>query len=50
LIEPARMVFTFRWDGDDGRPENEMLITITLAEEGTDNGRQWPWEPWKIGR
>ena len=34
LIEPERMVFTFAWDGDDGKPENEMLITITLAEEG----------------
>jgi uncharacterized protein YndB with AHSA1/START domain len=34
LIEPERLVFTFGWDGDDGRPENEMLITITLAEDG----------------
>jgi len=33
LIEPERMVFTFAWDGDDGKPENEMLITITLAED-----------------
>jgi uncharacterized protein YndB with AHSA1/START domain len=34
LIEPERMVFTFAWDGDDGKPENEMLITITFAEDG----------------
>lgn len=34
LIEPERMVFTFAWDGDDGKPENEMLITLTFAEEG----------------
>jgi uncharacterized protein YndB with AHSA1/START domain len=34
LVEPERMVFTFAWDGDDGKPENEMLITITFAEEG----------------
>jgi uncharacterized protein YndB with AHSA1/START domain len=34
LVEPERLVFTFGWDGDDGRPENEMLVTITLAEDG----------------
>jgi uncharacterized protein YndB with AHSA1/START domain len=34
IVEPERMVFTFAWDGDDGKPENEMLITITFAEEG----------------
>jgi len=34
LNEPEHMVFTFAWDGDDGKPENEMLITITLAEDG----------------
>lgn len=34
LAEPERMVFTFVWDGDDGRPKNEMLITLTLAEDG----------------
>jgi uncharacterized protein YndB with AHSA1/START domain len=36
LTEPERMVFTFAWDGDDGKPENEMLISLTFAEEGTD--------------
>jgi uncharacterized protein YndB with AHSA1/START domain len=34
LLEPERMVFTFAWDGDDGRPENIMLVAITLAAEG----------------
>lgn len=34
LVEPERMVFTFAWDGDDGKPENEMLITLTFAEDG----------------
>jgi len=34
LIEPERMVFTFAWDGDDGKPENEMLIALSFAEEG----------------
>ena len=36
LVEPERMVFTFAWDGDDGQPENEMLVTLTLAEDGND--------------
>ena len=36
IVEPERMVFTFAWDGDDGKPENEMLITITFAEEGAN--------------
>lgn len=36
LVEPERMVFTFAWDGDDGKPENEMLITLTFAEDGAD--------------
>ena len=34
VVEPERMVFTFAWDGDDGKPENEMLITLTFAEQG----------------
>ena len=36
LVEPERMVFTFRWDGDDGRPTNEMLVTLTFAEDGAN--------------
>lgn len=31
--EPERVVFTFAWDGDDGKPENEMLITLTFEEQ-----------------
>ena|ERR1700677_1707267 len=31
--EPERIVFTFAWEDDDGKPENEMLITLTFAEE-----------------
>jgi uncharacterized protein YndB with AHSA1/START domain len=34
IVEPERLVFTFAWDGNDGKPENEMLIAITFAEEG----------------
>jgi uncharacterized protein YndB with AHSA1/START domain len=36
IVEPERLVFTFAWEGDDGKPENEMLITLTFAEEGTE--------------
>jgi uncharacterized protein YndB with AHSA1/START domain len=34
IVEPEKMVFTFYWEGDDGKPENVMLITLTFAEEG----------------
>ena len=34
IVEPERLVFTFYWEGDDGKPENEMPITLTFAEEG----------------
>jgi uncharacterized protein YndB with AHSA1/START domain len=33
IVEPERLTFTFAWDGDDGRPENEMLITLLFEEE-----------------
>jgi uncharacterized protein YndB with AHSA1/START domain len=36
IVEPERVVYTFAWDGDDGKPENEMLITLTFAEEGAN--------------
>jgi uncharacterized protein YndB with AHSA1/START domain len=35
IVEPERLVFTFAWDDDDGKPGREMLITITLAEHGS---------------
>ena len=34
IVEPERLVFTFAWDDDDGKPGREMLITITFAERG----------------
>jgi len=33
VVEPERLVWTFAWEGDDGLPENEMLITATFAGE-----------------
>ena len=32
VVEPERLVFTFAWDEEDGKPGREMLITITFAE------------------
>ena len=32
VVEPERLVFTFAWDDEDGKPGREMLITITFAE------------------
>ena len=34
IREPERIVYTFHWEDDDGKPENEMLITLTFTEEG----------------
>jgi len=34
VVEPERLVFTFAWDDEDGKPGREMLITITFAENG----------------
>ncbi|MFI5014533.1 MAG: SRPBCC domain-containing protein [Hyphomicrobiales bacterium] len=33
VVEPERLVFTFAWDGEDGRPGHETLVTITFAEQ-----------------
>jgi len=32
VVEPERLVFTFAWDDEDGKPGREMLITITFEE------------------
>jgi uncharacterized protein YndB with AHSA1/START domain len=33
IVEPERIVFTFAWEGADGRPGHELLTTVTFAEE-----------------
>ena len=33
VVAPERLVFTFGWYGDDGRPGHETLVTVTFAEE-----------------
>jgi uncharacterized protein YndB with AHSA1/START domain len=32
IVAPERLVFTFAWEGDDGRPENEMLVAVSFEE------------------
>lgn len=32
IVEPERLVFTFAWDDEDGKPGREMLVAITFAE------------------
>jgi uncharacterized protein YndB with AHSA1/START domain len=31
---PEKLVHTFHWEGDDGKPENEMLVVLTFEELG----------------
>ena len=32
IVEPERLVYTFAWDGENGRRGHETLVTITFAE------------------
>jgi uncharacterized protein YndB with AHSA1/START domain len=32
IVEPERLVFTHAWDGKDGKPGHETLVTVTLAD------------------
>jgi uncharacterized protein YndB with AHSA1/START domain len=32
VVVPERLVFSFAWDGEDGRPGNATLVTVTFAE------------------
>lgn len=31
IVPPERLAFTFAWDGADGRPGRETLVTVTFA-------------------
>ncbi len=31
---PEKLVHTFHWEDDDGKPENEMLLELTFEEQG----------------
>ena len=34
IVEPERLVFTHAWEDEQGKPGNETLVTVTLAERG----------------
>jgi len=34
VVEPERLVFTFAWEDDRGKPGHEMLVTVTFADQG----------------
>lgn len=34
VVEPERLVFTFAWEDDDGKPGFETLVTVTFEEQG----------------
>jgi uncharacterized protein YndB with AHSA1/START domain len=34
VVRPERLVFTHAWDGEDGRPGPETLVTVDLAARG----------------
>jgi uncharacterized protein YndB with AHSA1/START domain len=36
IVEQERLVYTFAWDDDDGRPGHEMLITLTFEDYALD--------------
>jgi uncharacterized protein YndB with AHSA1/START domain len=39
VVEPERLVFTFAWDGPDGRPGPETLVTMVFADGGDGRTR-----------
>jgi uncharacterized protein YndB with AHSA1/START domain len=34
IVEPERLVFTHAWEGEDGKPGHETLVTVTFADLG----------------
>lgn len=32
IVEPERLVFTFAWEDEDGKPKHETLVTVTFLE------------------
>lgn len=34
IVRPERLVFTYAWEDDAGRPKPETLVTLTFADRG----------------
>ncbi len=34
IVEPERLVFTFAWEDEQGKPKHQTLVTVTLTEQG----------------
>jgi uncharacterized protein YndB with AHSA1/START domain len=34
IVAPERLVFTYSWEDDDGRPGHETLVSVTFVELG----------------
>jgi len=32
IVEPERLVFTFAWEDEEGKPKHETLVTVTFLE------------------
>ncbi len=45
IVEPKRIVFTFAWDDENGRPADETLVTVTLVAEGEKTRLTFRQEP-----
>jgi uncharacterized protein YndB with AHSA1/START domain len=35
IVQDELLVFTHAWEGDDGKPEHETLVTIRFEDEGS---------------
>ena len=45
IVAPERIVFTFAWDDEHGRPGDETLITVTFEEVGNEDPPDLRQEP-----
>lgn len=45
IEEPSTLVFTFAWDGENGQPADETLITVTFEPDGDHTRLTFRQEP-----